>query len=126
MWVSKWRPALCVAWLGDDGEKLQSSHPRFWWAALDRAVNKRLLSTGEPGELASENVGFDPNPRVVCATPQDLPSNGRERFARKNLRNVGDTGGKRKSAAVNKTRPRSWGGDGLAPQKTWFPTTSPL
>ena len=29
----------------------------FWAAKLDAAVNKRLLSTGETGELVRENVG---------------------------------------------------------------------
>ena len=29
---------------------------------LDRAVNKCFLSTGETGEFASENLGFDVNP----------------------------------------------------------------
>jgi len=32
-------------------------------AKLDGAVNKRVLSTGETGEFASENAGFDLNPR---------------------------------------------------------------
>jgi hypothetical protein len=30
--------------------------------ALNPPVNKRLLSTGESGEFASESVGFDLNP----------------------------------------------------------------
>ena len=94
-------------------ERFLACHP--WGAVLDGAVNKRDLSTGETGEFASENLGVDSNPGVVCATPQDLASNWREGAARKNLRNVWDTGGKSKNAAVNETRPRSWGGDGLAP-----------
>jgi hypothetical protein len=33
-----------------------------WGAALDGAVNKRNLSTGETGEFASENLGSGLNP----------------------------------------------------------------
>jgi hypothetical protein len=102
-----------------EGRTLIENVQRFsvagWHAALDGAVNKRFLSTGETRELVRVNVGFDSNPRVVCVTQQDLASNWREGAARKNLRNVGDTRGVRKSAAVNKTRPRSWGGSVLAP-----------
>ena len=67
--------------------KLPDPHP-----ALDEAVNKRFLSTGETGEFASKNVGFGLNPGVERAPPQDLSSNRRERAARKSLRNVADTG----------------------------------
>jgi hypothetical protein len=95
--------------------------PRFWWASLDSAVNKRLLSTGETGEFARGNAGFDLNLGVDRAAPRCLSSNRRERVARKNLRNVGDTGEKTKNAAVNKTRPLSWGGDGLAPRHGFEP-----
>jgi hypothetical protein len=34
-----------------------------WATALDEAVNKRNLSTGETGELVLRNVGFGLNPR---------------------------------------------------------------
>jgi hypothetical protein len=61
-------------------------------AVLDGAVNKRLLSTGETREFASENVGFDLNPGVETATPQSLRSNWRNHRVRNNLRNVGNTG----------------------------------
>ena len=84
---------------------------------LDGPVNKPDLSTGERGEFVTENLGFDLNLGVDRASPRDLSLNVIERAARENLRSVGDTGGKRKSAAVNKTRPRSWGGDGLAPRQ---------
>jgi hypothetical protein len=33
-----------------------------WDTGLDGAVNKRLLSTGETREFASENVGARPQP----------------------------------------------------------------
>ena len=88
---------------------------------MDGAVNKRFLSTGETGELVRVNVEFDSNPGVVCATPQDLASNWKEGAVRKNLRNVGDAGRRRKNAAVNKTLPRSWGGDGMAPRHGFEP-----
>jgi hypothetical protein len=42
--------------------KSRSSKSQAWQASLDGAVNKRLLSTGETGEFASENVGFGLNP----------------------------------------------------------------
>jgi len=59
---------------------------------LDGPVNKRDLSTGETGEFAGENAGFGPNPGVASVAPRDLSSNRRESTARKNLRNVADTG----------------------------------
>ena len=62
------------------------------YPALDEAVNKRDLSTGETGEFASKNLGLGLNPGVGHAVPRCLSSNWRERAARKNLRNVGDTG----------------------------------
>jgi len=43
---------------------------------------------------------------------------------RKNLQNVADKGEGDASAAVNKKATWSWGRKCLAPQKTWFPTTS--
>ena len=111
---------------------IQASSPKAafvslsnWGSVLNRPVNKRFLSTGETGELVRVNVGFDSNPGVVCATPQDLASHWREGAARKNLRNVEDTGGMSKGAAVNKTCPRSWGGEIVPPRKTWYQTTSP-
>lgn len=36
--------------------------PPEWSDALDGAVNKRLLSTGESRELVSENLGSGLNP----------------------------------------------------------------
>ena len=62
------------------------------YGRADGAVNKRLLSTGENGEFASDNVGFGLNPGVERAPPQSLSSNRREPVARENLRNVADTG----------------------------------
>ncbi len=61
-------------------------------AALNTAVNKRLLSTGETGEFVSENVGFDLNAGVVLAPPRRLFSDWRTGPGHENLRNVGDTG----------------------------------
>jgi hypothetical protein len=34
-----------------------------WHPRMDEAVNKRVLSTGETGEFAGENLGFGLNPR---------------------------------------------------------------
>jgi hypothetical protein len=45
---------------------------------LDGAVNKRDLSTGETGEFASKNAGFDLNPRVERAVPRTLLSSRRK------------------------------------------------
>ena len=59
---------------------------------MDEAVNKRLLSTGEAREFASENVGFGLNPGVELAPPRNLSSNQRERATRQDPRNVADTG----------------------------------
>ena len=50
----------------------------MWEPALNKAVNKGVLSTGETGELASENGGFGPNPGVELALPRCLSSNRRE------------------------------------------------
>ena len=63
-----------------------------WLATLYEAVNKLSLSTGETGELVRENLGFGLNPGVELAPPRSLISNWRDRAARKNLRNVADTG----------------------------------
>ena len=60
--------------------------------ALDGAVNKRFLSTGETGEFVTENVGSGLNPGVELAPPHRLLSNRRDRPSRKNLPNVADTG----------------------------------
>jgi hypothetical protein len=65
---------------------------KTWETALDGAVNKRFLSTGETGELVLENVGFGLNPGVELAPPRSLLSNWRDRRASNNLRNVADTG----------------------------------
>ncbi len=40
-----------------------------WHTTLDEAVNIRLLSTGEAGELAPDNVGCKLNPGVELAPP---------------------------------------------------------
>jgi hypothetical protein len=48
---------------GDMGKFHPALTPREWWhPVLDKAVNKRILSTGETREFAGENVGFDLSP----------------------------------------------------------------
>ena len=58
---------------------------------------------------SASTLGLSSHPRDASS------SNRRERAARKNLRNVGDTGEGDGGAAVNKTGPRSWG------RKVWLP-----
>jgi hypothetical protein len=65
---------------------------KTWETALDGAVNKRFLSTGETRELVPDNVGFGLNPGVELAPRRSLLSNWRDPRACKNLRNVADTG----------------------------------
>src|SRR5579862_8174780 len=62
-----------------------------WDPALDEAVNKRDLSTGESGEFAGRKAGFGLNPWVDRALPRNLSSNPREPATRTNVRNVADT-----------------------------------
>jgi len=83
-----------VAWFG--GQNL--SQPD-----LDGPVNKPDLSTGERGEFVTKNLGIGLNLGVERSSPRDLSSNGRERVARKNLRNVADAGGGQAKTAVNRT-----------------------
>jgi hypothetical protein len=52
-----------------DDESAKFEEPRFRLVALDGAVNKRVLSTGETGEFASESVGVALNPRGPACTP---------------------------------------------------------
>jgi hypothetical protein len=59
--------------------------------------------------------GSASTPGVELGPPRCLSSNRRERAARKNLRNVGDTGAEARGAAVKKTTARSWGGKLVAP-----------
>ena len=89
------------------------------------AVNKPFLSTGETGEFVSENVGFGLNPGVELAPPRRLLSNWRDRPARKNLPNVADTGYGGGWRYCQDNRRGIWHADGVAPQKPWYPTTSP-
>jgi hypothetical protein len=46
-----------------------------WVPVLNPPVNKRLLSTGETREFASENMGFGLNPGVELGLPRCLSSN---------------------------------------------------
>ena len=53
--------------------KVPSLKSTVWPPALDGAVNKRNLSTGETGEFASENLGCGLNPGGLARTPAKPP-----------------------------------------------------
>jgi hypothetical protein len=96
---------------------------KTWETALDGAVNKRFLSTGETRELVPDNVGFGLNPGVELAPPCSLLSNWRDLRACKNLRNVADTGDCGDWRCRQDNGRGIWYADRLAPQKGGFPTT---
>ncbi len=87
---------------------------------LYEAVNKRLLSTGEPGEFASGNLRFGLNPGFERAPPNSLLSNRRNRAARKNLRNVADTG-EPGGRCCQQNKGLEFGGKVLAPHRMYEP-----
>ena len=116
---------FAVVWQGPLIEVWRNHVRRFerdWrHPALDGAVNKRFLSTGETGEFASENVGFGLNPMVECAPRMNsLPTGENTRRVRTRgmlgIRARGTAG-----AAVNKMSASSWGAKVLAPRHGFEP-----